>query len=312
MVLNRRFKYRLNKSNRKKLLFYIALLILPIIQFLIFYVYVNFNSILLAFKEYNPTSESFNDAYQFVWFKNIGQVFQDFATNKNGLLNALKNTGVLFLFTMLIGIPLPIFVSYFIYKKGLFYKGFKIVLYLPSVVSTFAIVLSYMYFCEVAMPEIGKAIHVTIDPLISNPKTLYGTILFFYLWFSVGSSFMIYASTMEGINPSIIEAAKLDGVNSIQEFIYIILPSIYPTIVTYIVTNIAVMFTNQMNLFSFFGIESPASLTTVGYYLYRETTISGISNYPYLAAFGIVCTIICIPLCFSIRYLLQKFGPSTK
>lgn len=312
MISNRRIRFGLSKSKRHKLIFYVALLIFPLLQFAVFYIYVNINSIMLAFKEFNPLAESFDEAYTWVYFKNISQVINDFITNKHGLLNALKNTGKLFLATMLIGIPLPIFVSYYMYKKGFFYKGFRIILYLPSVVSTFAIVLSYMYFCEVAVPEIGNVLGMKIIPLISNPKTVYGTILFFYLWFSIGSSFMLYTSTMEGINPSVIEAAKLDGANSFQEFFYVILPLIYPTFVTYIVTSIAVMFTNQMNLFSFFGIEAPSNLTTIGYFLYKETTISGIAQYPYLAAFGIVCTLVSIPLCFGIKFLLERLGPSTR
>ena len=55
--IKRRFPERKKKTDakagrRKEAIFYYSLLALPILQFLIFYIAVNFNSILLSFKEY--------------------------------------------------------------------------------------------------------------------------------------------------------------------------------------------------------------------------------------------------------------------
>ena len=63
----------------KKLLFYIGLLALPLLQFSIFYIYVNFNSIILAFKKYDVIEFS----YDFVGFGNFETVFDNiFETEK--------------------------------------------------------------------------------------------------------------------------------------------------------------------------------------------------------------------------------------
>ena len=55
----------------KKLLFYIGLLALPLLQFCIFYVYVNFNSFVLAVKRYDVV----NFTYEYVGFGNFEEVF---------------------------------------------------------------------------------------------------------------------------------------------------------------------------------------------------------------------------------------------
>ena len=46
-------KMRITRMERRALPFYIALMTIPIIQFIIFYVGVNFNSILMAFQSYD-------------------------------------------------------------------------------------------------------------------------------------------------------------------------------------------------------------------------------------------------------------------
>ena len=68
-----------NKAKTEKLLVYISLIIIPIVQFLIFYVVVNANSFALSFKEYAyVTDSSGNMVLQktFVGFKNIIGIYK--------------------------------------------------------------------------------------------------------------------------------------------------------------------------------------------------------------------------------------------
>ena len=297
---------KMSTWNRKRLAYYILMFAIPVIQFCIFYLYVNFNSVMLAFKDMDVKGN-----YEIVWFDNFRLVFSDLFTDLN-MLNSLKNTGILFGLTMLIGIPLPMAVSYYIYKKRFAHKFFSIILYLPSIMSTLALTIAYKYFCENAIPQIMMDwFEIRQQGLLSSYETAFTATLIYTLWFGMGSSFMLYASTMGSISESIIESAQLDGVKPWQEFISIILPHIYPTFVTYVVTNIAVAFTNQMNLYSIYGINAPVYTQTIGYFLYRKTANADLSEYPYLATFGIVCTLICVPICFTIKKMLEKFGPST-
>ena len=62
------------KKKQKDMIFYILMLAFPVTQFLIFYVGVNFNSILLAFRKYDVLKGEFSWA----GFDNFIQVFSDF------------------------------------------------------------------------------------------------------------------------------------------------------------------------------------------------------------------------------------------
>ena len=116
---------------------------------------------------------------------------------------------------------------------------------------------------------------------------------------------------MSGIPDSVVEAAKIDGITPLREFFSITLPLIYPTVVTFFVVTVAGIFTNQMHVFSFFGDKAEYNVYTVGYFLYRQISDvnTGISEYPYLSAFGLVLTLISVPLTLLVKKGLEAVGP---
>ena len=119
---------------------------------------------------------------------------------------------------------------------------------------------------------------------------------------------------MNGIDPSVIEAAKLDGANPFREFFSIILPLIFPTIQTFLVTGIAALFVNQINLVAFSGLTADMKVKTVGYYLFTEGEFAMDipDRMPILATFGVMLTLIAAPITLLSKWALDKFGPSVE
>ena len=62
-------------AKRREMLFYILMIALPVLQFCIFYIGVNFNSILLAFQTYDREGNTF----RFAGFENFVFQFREFA-----------------------------------------------------------------------------------------------------------------------------------------------------------------------------------------------------------------------------------------
>ena len=301
-------KGKIRFSKRKKdMLFYLALLFIPLLQFAVFYVYVNINSILLAFQNY-----SFIDGSTFAKFDNFKAVFSEISTN-TVLQTSLKNTALVFVLGLVIGTMLPLLVSYYIYKEKPFAGVFRVILFMPSILSALVLVLAYKYFLEIAVPEIWlKLFDIKIEGLLSNPDSNFFFVLLYTYWFGFGSNFLLYLSAMSNISESVVESAKLEGVTPFQEFIYITLPLIYPTFVTFVVVNIGTLFINQINLYSIYEIYAPDHMQTIGYYLYKETARADMTGYPFLAAFGLLCTMVAVPCSLGIRWLLNKIGPSVE
>ena len=146
-----------------------------------------------------------------------------------------------------------------------------------------------------------------VGALLDFGNTLFPTIVFYNVWICFGAQLLIYTGAMDQIAPEIMEAGQVDGVTPIREFFSIVLPIILPTVSTFIIANVATLFTNQANLFAFFGGDTalqPADYT-IGYYLFKLVGENGsLDKYPYASMLGIICTFIAFPLTMLARRLL--------
>ena len=299
------------KKDTKDLIFVILLVALPLLQFFIFYVCVNINSILLAFKKYD-----IDNNVSFAGFDNFKQLFIDFKSFTLYKV-ALKNSTLVFLIGCPISLTLALLFSYYIYKKNSkFANIFKIVLFLPSVIPAIALATMFVQITDSAYPKLMQLLfNKEVFGLLQNPKSTIGTIIFYNIWCSFGVNMLLLISAMSSINPSMIEAAKIDGVSFFQEFIYNTFPQIFGTIKTLLIVSVGGFFVNSASIVSFYGTTADESVYTIGYYIYKETVNLSLNNsqvgVPKLAAFGILLTVITLPIVYVLRYVLERFGPKT-
>ena len=290
----------------RDMLFYIILLAFPVAQFCVFYLGVNLNSILLTFKEYDGVS----GAFRWSGLENLAEVFRVFGSKEFSY--AWKNTFIVYFTGLIVGTPLALFFSFYIYKKMFGHGFFKVILFVPSIISAVVMVMIFRNFTELVIPDIAKKLFgAEMNGLLSDPKTVFGTLLFFSVWVGFGTGILMYSGAMSGISDSVVEAAKLEGASSVREFFSITLPLIWPTVVTFLVVGVAQMFVNQFNLYTFYGDTAEPEIVTIGYYLFARTAnTANLIQYPFLAAMGVVLTFIAVPLTLGARFLLEKFGPS--
>lgn len=288
-----------SKIAKGKIWFYACIVALPILQFLIFYVGVNINSFVLAFQRWD------NDANVYVW--NGLSNFKDVLTGlvKNAQLTiSMKNSIILFFVGLVFGTTLALLFSYYIYKKHFASRFFKVILFLPNVVSSVTLAIMLLYFTT----DATKAMF-GIEFLTSN-NTKLPTLIFISVMLSFGVQTLIYSGAMSGISDSVSEAAVLDGITPLKELVLIDIPMIFPTISVFIVSSIAQAFLNQMNLFNMYGADmADINVYTIGYYLYTKILGATLTEYPFYSAFGLVLTFITIPIAFVTKFLLDKFGP---
>ena len=301
---------RKKKKFDKKWIFYIILVGIPLLQYLMFYVYVNFNSFVLAFSSYDKlTGET-----TFVGVQNFERVYETFfksAQAKNFAFR-LTNSVVDYLWKLVIGTGGAVIFSYYIYKKQFASDFFKIILFLPQVIPGIALISIYRYVVETGVVTIYNQLSSeTIATFLHNADTVYGTVLFFSLFLGFGTQVMMYLGAMNKINPSITEAGMLDGVTFISEFFLITLPCVFSTIATFVVVGLTSIFTSDLGLYSFFAGNAPGEAQTLGYYLYNLTQINSTnrSEWPYIAAIGICFTIIVAPITVSLKWWLDKKDP---
>ena len=291
------------KNEADENIFYACLIALPMLNFIVFYLGVNFNSILLAFKSYDAQGVA-----SFAGFENFKAVF-DNLKGEAVVAVSLKNSAFIYIFGLIFSLPICLFTSNFIYKKGFAFEFFKVILFLPSIIPSVVMAIIFTYLCDRAIPEILMNYGIRTSGLISDHDTAFMTILIYNTIIGFGGNMILYTGTMSGISESVVESCHLDGANLLQEFWHITLPMIYPMVIVGLITGVSGLLTADIGLFTYFGTGAPGKIYTMGYYLYKETYTATLIRYPYLSALGLLLTFVAVPLTYTVKYLLEKHDP---
>lgn len=225
--------FKRNKKRRKprlkRIIFIISFLLMPTLNFLIFYVYVNGSSFLMAFQK--------SIDGQTVWgFMNFVQFFQEFSTEGSEMAEAIRNTFITF-GVKLIMFPISMLTSVFLYKKVWGHKVFRILFFLPSLLSGTIIAELYIMLCNNTLGSEGlfsiivkSLLDLDYFPsLLSEERFANTFVMINLIWIAFPADMIIWSGTLSRIPDSVLESAQLDGVNWWQEVTRIIIPLIWPT-----------------------------------------------------------------------------------
>lgn len=309
---NENLKKHINYRKRKQIVFFTSLVVLPLLQFCVFYIYVNINSFILAFQKYAWNENGLGFNVSFARWENFSKAFVILADSGYMLLNSLQ----LFLWSTVLGMTLALLFSYYIYKKSPCSGLFRVILFMPKIVSDIVFAVLFNALTSGVYSTIMSEIRGEyVLGLIDNPNTQFATVLFYNLWVGFGVNVLMFSGSMSSIDDSLVESAHLDGANLLQEFYHITIPMIWPTFVSFFIVGVTGLFTNQMHLHTLFGDSAPSQLSTFGYFLYKEAAhaeliSTGEYEVSVLAAIGLILTFIMLPITLGLRWALNKFGPS--
>ena len=216
------------KKTLGETLFIIGMLFIPLVHFLIFWLYKNIDSILLAFQ-----TSKLDGGVE--WnLDNFGQLFKEFSLSDSNIFGALKNTFIFFFSDLLITFPLAILLSYFIYKRIPGFRVFRVIIYLPCIIA--ATVTSTLFEYIIAgngpIAELLAIQGIEMPTLFGNSAYALKTLLFYTIFFGLGGNLVLLSGALNQIDKSILESANIDGANRFQELIYMIIPLMWPTLST--------------------------------------------------------------------------------
>lgn len=307
-----RTKKKMSIGKRGDFIFHLALLAWPLLQFCVFYIAVNLNSFKLAFEQADNLK---GEAWHF--FDNFRYIFSDsvFPSVLKAALTSLEFYAI----TTVVSVPLALLFAYYIFKKAIGSKAYRFFLFLPSIISSMVMVVLFSNFMNIASADILEDwFGIKTNGLLFDTfsRSSYGVVLFFYVWTNFGTTTLIYSNKMSELAPETLEAAQLDGATPMQEFAYIVLPFAFPTVSVFLVTGLATIFSNQYNVFSFYGGGGLGfDSGPMGYYLfdlvesYASQQEWGVEYFNYASALSLLITLIVIPVTLTARWALDKFGP---
>lgn len=290
-----------------KYFFIFCMLFLCVVHWLIFYVAVNSDSILMAFKEFVGYGEDNSEIY--VWslgnFRKFWQEMTYTGWAAASFKAALKNTLFLFFLGNSVAIPMTFFVSYYLYKKMPGTSSFVWILYLPSVLSS--VVLVTIFKNMIDANGLVSAISIAmgkgaVTELLKSEKYAKWMVLLYICWTGFPGSYVIVTAAMRRIPEEIIESARLDGVNPYSEFFYIVFPMIWPTVQIILLQKVAGVLSADGPILLLTG--GSYDTYTIGYWYYDQVILS--HSYEYPSAVGLILTCIVAPMALLVKKLTNK------
>ena len=294
----------MKSQKRKDMLFYCGMMAIPLFQFCMMWLGVNVNSLLLSFKEYDVGSH-------FIWtLDNFANVIQGFS-NDDFLRQSLLNSILFYVITTVVTLPTSMIISFYFYKKYPFSGALKIILFVPSAISSVVTITCFYYLADRGWPMLMKLLTGQPDVmgLLVNSQTRLPAMFGYNIFYSLAGSFLFYSSAMSGIDNSISEAAHIDGANMVQEFLHVTLPMIYPMFSTFLVAGLAGSMIGDYGMYAFSRV-SGSVIPSMGYFFTSGITAAGAERrYPYFAALGLVLSAMTCVVVFSARAIINRFDP---
>ena len=297
-------------SGMKKFKRYLPLylMFLPGGLYLLINNYIPMAGIVVAFKQYNVRNGLFGSAW--IGLKNFKFLFATpdaFVITRNTILYNL----VFIILNTLLGIMFAIFICDALSKK--LKKVYQSAILFPYLMS--AVILGYIVFafCSQSNGILNNSIlpALGLDPInwYSDASKWPYILIFVNTWKGVGYGCLIYISAINGIDPSLYEAASLDGATKWQQIKAITLPSLVPTIITLTLMSIGRIFYSDFGLFYQVPRNSGAVYATtnvIDTYVYRGLMEQ--SNIGMSAAAGFYQSIIGFILVIVANWVVRKIS----
>jgi putative aldouronate transport system permease protein len=125
------------------------------------------------------------------------------------------------------------------------------------------------------------------------------------IWQNVGWSSIIFLAAMSNIDPTLYEAAKMDGANRWKQILHITIPGIMPTVIILLILAIGKFMTvGDEKILLMYNPTTYETADTIGTYVYRKGILE--SNFSFSAAVGLFKSIIAFTLLVIANSIAKK------
>lgn len=288
-----------------------AMLALPLLWLLLF-AYIPMWGVQIAFRDYR-TRCGFAGIVDSPWvgFANFERFFNSF-----NFWPILQNTLILNVYSLVTGFPLPIILALSLNYIGRrwFKKTVQLVSYAPYFISTVVIVgLLFQILSTTGL--VNQLLGLFgVDPVyfMSNPAYWKSIYVWSGVWQTVGFSSIIYLAALAGVDPSLHEAAILDGANKLQRIRDIDLPGILPVAAILLILTMGsllstgfekvILMQNSLNL---------GTSEVIDTYVYRVGLASQIPQFAYATAIGLFKSVVGLVLILSVNRIAKKMNAAS-
>jgi len=286
-----------------------AMIFLPFC-FIVLFNYIPMYGIQIAFKDYKAAQGIWGS--EWVGFKHFTKFFNSYL-----FVRVVRNTILLNIYSLAAGFPIPIILALSLNscKNLKFKKTVQMVTYAPHFIS---VVVLIGIVIQVLSPKYGivnnviKALGGEEILFMAEGKYFRSIYVWSGIWQNMGFSAIIYISALSSIDPTLHEAAIVDGASRFKRIIYIDIPGIVPTIVILLILSAGslmnVGFEKVLLLQNPTNTEYSEVISTL---IYKQGLASAIPQYSYSTAIGIFNNVINFLLLVVVNTIAKRLGETS-
>ena len=266
------------------------LLLLPI-SFLVVFNYVPMYGAQISFRNYTAKDGILGSAWVGV------KHFVKFFTSPQ-FWRLIRNTFVLSIYGLLAGFPIPVMLALALNNvdNDHYRKTVQMVTYAPHFISTVVLVGMISQLFSYNYVLINKAIDMlggSRKLFLTEPQYFRHLYVWSGVWQGMGYNSIIYISALSSIDPSLYEAAKVDGASRMQRILHIEIPGILPTIITLLILNTGrLLSVGHEKVLLMQCTQNYETSDILSIYIYRMTFKGSLPDYSYTTAIGLFNSVI--------------------
>jgi raffinose/stachyose/melibiose transport system permease protein len=239
---------------------------------------------------------------KFIGLKNYGYLIGN-AT----FMRSLVNNALIIAVSLLVQLPLALGVALMVAGRIPGAAWFRMIFFLPYVLADVAAGLIWHFMFDGDYGLVGAITHgLGLQPfyLLASKDWAFSAVLIVVLWKYFGFHMMLYVAGLQGIDPSLLEAAEMDGASRLQRFWHITLPQLGPMIrlsIFFSVIGALQLFDIIVPLTGGGPFETTNTMVSFLYYFGVTRMRAGFGS-----AVGVVLFLICVTFAFGYRRLFMR------
>ena len=249
------------------------LLLLPSVIILFLFTYMPMYGVVIAFKDFSPAKGIMGSSWAGLkYFKQYFNSYQFWPT--------IKNTLVLSIYSIAVTFPLPILLALVCnqMRAGKFKKFFQVSTYLPHFISTVVMCGMIILFLSPSSGVIAKLLSlvgIQMPNVMGLPSAFPSVYVWTEVWQHLGWDSILYIAALSAIDPSLYEAATVDGASKWQKMMKIDIPLLMPTAtIMFILRMGSVMSVGFEKVYLLQNNLNTASSEIISTYVYKMGLVS--------------------------------------
>lgn len=284
------------------------LLLLPSFIIFLLFTYYPMYGVIIAFKDFSPAQGILGSPW--VGFKNFIQYF-----NSYQFWPTIRNTIVISLYTIVVTFPLPVFLALMCnqIRARRFKKFFQVSTYLPHFISTVVMCGMIILFLSPSTGIIAKLAGIfgfTLPNLMGSASAFPSIYVWTEAWQHVGWDSILYIATLSAIDPTLYEAATMDGASKWKRMIHIDIPALLPTAtIMFILRMGSVMSVGFEKIYLLQNTLNSSTSEIISTYVYKMGLVS--NQYSLSSAIGLFNNVINLVLLLLVNYTSKKLSDTS-